>query len=101
MEKEEVMEMESSKSGNWKHSLVYLAFITLIIHLLLHKHKLSGNDIVRVKRNPDLPLRFRYDGTFKILQVDPFILFLSFYFLKINKLKLKLNRWLICIMVME
>ncbi|XP_030952465.1 probable inactive purple acid phosphatase 28 isoform X1 [Quercus lobata] len=63
------MKMESSKSGNWKHSLGYLAFITLIIHLLLHKHRLSGNDTVRVKRNPDLPLRFRYDGTFKILQV--------------------------------
>ncbi|KAB1200251.1 putative inactive purple acid phosphatase 28 [Morella rubra] len=30
---------------------------------------MSGNDIVRVKRNPDLPLRFRSDGTFKILQV--------------------------------
>ncbi|XP_062163114.1 probable inactive purple acid phosphatase 28 isoform X2 [Alnus glutinosa] len=64
--------MESPPTGKWKHSLLYLAFITLILHLLhnLVAHKLLlGNDTVRVKRHPDLPLRFRSDGTFKILQV--------------------------------
>ncbi|KAG2699508.1 hypothetical protein I3760_07G194800 [Carya illinoinensis] len=64
--------MESSKTGKWKHSFLYLVCISLILHLLhnLIPHRLLlGNDIVRVKKNPDLPLRFRYDGTFKILQV--------------------------------
>jgi hypothetical protein len=64
--------MESPPTGKWKHSLLYLGSIFLILHLLhnLVAHKLLlGNDTVRVKRHPDLPLRFRSDGTFKILQV--------------------------------
>ncbi|XP_041019194.1 probable inactive purple acid phosphatase 28 isoform X1 [Juglans microcarpa x Juglans regia] len=64
--------MESSETGKWKHSFLYLVSISLLLHLLhdLIPHRLLlGNDIVRVKKNPDLPLRFRYDGTFKILQV--------------------------------
>ncbi|KAF5456397.1 hypothetical protein F2P56_025886, partial [Juglans regia] len=64
--------MESSETGKWKHSFLYLVSISLVLHLLhnLIPHRLLlGNDIVRVKKNPDLPLRFRYDGTFKILQV--------------------------------
>lgn len=72
LKKEEEGEvMESSKIGNWKLTLLYFTFIFLILHFL-HNQKLlllSGNDTVRVKRKADLPLRFRSDGTFKILQV--------------------------------
>ena len=72
LKKEEEGEvMEPSKIGNWKLTLLYFTFIFLILHFL-HNQKLlllSGNDTVRVKRKADLPLRFRSDGTFKILQV--------------------------------
>ncbi|XP_038696190.1 probable inactive purple acid phosphatase 28 isoform X2 [Tripterygium wilfordii] len=57
---------------SWKHSFLYLSFIYAILYLFhIHiAHKLLlGNEPVRVKRSPDLPLRFRHDGTFKILQV--------------------------------
>ncbi|XP_058723314.1 probable inactive purple acid phosphatase 28 [Vicia villosa] len=58
---------------NWKHSLLYLTFIITIIHLIHQTNfsrKLSiGNETVRIKKTSDLPLRFRSDGTFKILQV--------------------------------
>ncbi|KAG2699510.1 hypothetical protein I3760_07G194800 [Carya illinoinensis] len=77
--------MESSKTGKWKHSFLYLVCISLILHLLhnLIPHRLLlGNDIVRVKKNPDLPLRFRYDGTFKILQVRHIFIFHLLQFLQ-------------------
>ncbi|TYK28572.1 putative inactive purple acid phosphatase 28 [Cucumis melo var. makuwa] len=56
----------------WKFSILYLGFIYSIIFLLhsLISHKLLlGYQAVQIKNNPDLPLRFRSDGTFKILQV--------------------------------
>ena len=56
----------------WKFSILYLGFIYSIIFLLhsLISHKLLlGYQAVHIKKNPDLPLRFRSDGTFKILQV--------------------------------
>ncbi|KAG4946468.1 hypothetical protein JHK87_042475 [Glycine soja] len=59
-------------SENWKHSLLYLIFLLAILHLTQNyfSHKLFlDNETVRIKKNPDLPLRFRSDGTFKILQV--------------------------------
>ncbi|KAK7411975.1 hypothetical protein VNO78_03420 [Psophocarpus tetragonolobus] len=59
-------------SQNWKHSLLYLTFLLAILHITHNHfaHKLFfGNETVRIKKNPNLPLRFRSDGTFKILQV--------------------------------
>ncbi|XP_044471906.1 probable inactive purple acid phosphatase 28 isoform X2 [Mangifera indica] len=55
-------------------SLLYLTSILAFLHFLDIKisQKLlisHGNHKVRLKKNPDLPLRFRHDGTFKILQV--------------------------------
>ncbi|KAJ7955845.1 Inactive purple acid phosphatase-like protein [Quillaja saponaria] len=56
----------------WRHCFFYLIFLYAILYLI-HTHfsrkLLLGNETVRVKKNPDLPLRFRSDGTFKILQV--------------------------------
>ncbi|XP_061352692.1 probable inactive purple acid phosphatase 28 isoform X2 [Gastrolobium bilobum] len=64
--------MDSCTTENWKHSLLYLTFVLAILHItqshLLRKLFL-GNETVRIKKIPDLPLRFRSDGTFKILQV--------------------------------
>ncbi|KAG6587728.1 putative inactive purple acid phosphatase 28, partial [Cucurbita argyrosperma subsp. sororia] len=56
----------------WKVSILYLGFIYSIIfllHSLVFQKLLLGYEPVRIKRNSDLPLRFRSDGTFKILQV--------------------------------
>ncbi|XP_038880170.1 probable inactive purple acid phosphatase 28 isoform X2 [Benincasa hispida] len=56
----------------WKLSILYLGFIFSIIfllHSLISQKLLLGYETVHIKRNPDLPLRFRSDGTFKILQV--------------------------------
>ncbi|KAI6680935.1 hypothetical protein NL676_034816 [Syzygium grande] len=56
----------------WKQSILYLASIYAILYLvhssILHK-LLLGHEKLHVKRSPVLPLRFRSDGTFKILQV--------------------------------
>lgn len=56
----------------WKQSILYLASIYAILYLvhssILHK-LLLGHEKLHVKRRPVLPLRFRSDGTFKILQV--------------------------------
>jgi len=58
---------------NWKHSLFYLTFILTILHLThlsnFSRKLIIGNQTVRIKKTPQLPLRFRSDGTFKILQV--------------------------------
>ncbi|KAK7281182.1 hypothetical protein RIF29_08937 [Crotalaria pallida] len=72
------MDSSSSSSGSgtqtWKHSLIYLTTLLFILHLaaqtnLPRKLFLGNNETVRIKKIADLPLRFRYDGTFKILQV--------------------------------
>ncbi|KAF8083508.1 hypothetical protein N665_0769s0008 [Sinapis alba] len=58
--------------GNWKHTVIYLTLIISLIYFIeiLISHKLHINHTnIRLKRSPNLPLRFRDDGTFKILQV--------------------------------
>ncbi|KAM1467870.1 hypothetical protein ACFX13_033768 [Malus domestica] len=63
----------SSSAANWKHSVLYLSFLCSVIyffHTQISHNLLIGHRPVRVKKtSPDLPLRFRSDGTFKILQV--------------------------------
>ncbi|XP_004487999.1 probable inactive purple acid phosphatase 28 isoform X1 [Cicer arietinum] len=63
----------TTKQKNWKNSLLYLTFIVAILHLIHQSHfsrkLIIGNEKVHIKKNPQLPLRFRSDGTFKILQV--------------------------------
>nr|BAH56836.1 AT5G57140 [Arabidopsis thaliana] len=58
--------------GNWKHTVLYLTLIVSLLYFIesLISHKLHINyNKIRLKRSPNLPLRFRDDGTFKILQV--------------------------------
>ncbi|XP_030511227.1 probable inactive purple acid phosphatase 28 [Cannabis sativa] len=65
--------MESA-TQKWNHSvfsLLYLFFIYAILYLL-HSNVLLPHEshlLLRIKKNPPHPLRFRPDGTFKILQV--------------------------------
>ncbi|KAI9191005.1 hypothetical protein LWI28_002032 [Acer negundo] len=62
----------TSLTAKWKHSLLYLILIYATLYCLHHQisDKLQiSQPKVHLKKNPDLPLRFRYDGTFKILQV--------------------------------
>ncbi|KAG5116687.1 hypothetical protein JHK84_042800 [Glycine max] len=83
-------------SENWKHSLLYLIFLLAILHLTQNyfSHKLFlDNETVRIKKNPDLPLRFRSDGTFKILQVS-LSLFLSLHLISFsNSSKCFVSTW--------
>ncbi|KAK9268438.1 hypothetical protein L1049_000188 [Liquidambar formosana] len=61
-----------SLSEKWILSIVYLAFISASLYLfqtLISDKLFLGHENVTIKRKPDLPLRFRSDGTFKILQV--------------------------------
>ncbi|XVE71905.1 hypothetical protein DITRI_Ditri10aG0188800 [Diplodiscus trichospermus] len=57
-----------SRAVKWKYSFLYLTFIYAILYFLHTKFPLDNRPI-RLKKWPDLPLRFRHDGTFKILQV--------------------------------
>ncbi|GLT77597.1 hypothetical protein SLA2020_491650 [Shorea laevis] len=65
--------MEDSPTVKWKHSFVFL--ISILIFLFFLHSQISPNLLLnhhlhlRVKKWPQLPLRFRSDGTFKILQV--------------------------------
>ncbi|KAJ4709219.1 purple acid phosphatase 28 [Melia azedarach] len=55
-----------------KHSFLYITLIYTVLYFLHNQilQKLEINyEKIYLKKNPDLPLRFRYDGTFKILQV--------------------------------
>ncbi|KAK7329137.1 hypothetical protein VNO77_23283 [Canavalia gladiata] len=64
--------MDSNATQNWKHSLIYLTSILAILHLMqthLSRKLFLGNETVRIKKIANIPLRFRSDGTFKILQV--------------------------------
>ncbi|XP_047321550.1 probable inactive purple acid phosphatase 28 [Impatiens glandulifera] len=67
--------MDPTISGSSKTSifpLLYLTSITLFLYLLqtlVSDHLTLRNDRITLKKQPDLPLRFRADGTFKILQV--------------------------------
>ncbi|XP_031106936.1 probable inactive purple acid phosphatase 28 isoform X1 [Ipomoea triloba] len=62
------------ESSQWIHSLFFLLLVIAALHLL-HTLTLAPRLTVnhrnaRLKKQPDLPLRFRsHDGTFKILQV--------------------------------
>ncbi|GMP36732.1 hypothetical protein CsSME_00008756 [Camellia sinensis var. sinensis] len=64
--------MESVSGKTWVCSVLYLTFITTSLYLLqtliLGQSILIHNNVI-LKKQPDLPLRFRADGTFKILQV--------------------------------
>ncbi|OVA07531.1 Phosphoesterase domain [Macleaya cordata] len=61
--------MVSSKE-NWLHLLLFFICVTLyLLQTLIFQKLMIGYQQVKVKRNPDLPLRFTSDGTFKILQV--------------------------------
>lgn len=111
-QKKKVMDSDTKGTEkNWKHSLLYLTFIITIIHLT-HQTNFSrkliiGNETVRIKKTSDLPLRFRSDGTFKILQVCSSQFFTAwrinhdFQFLMFNFRFLVMYRLLICIMEME
>lgn len=66
--------IETEFPTTWKQSFLYLSFILTSLYLLhssVLQRLLLGHEKVHVKRLPDLPLRFRSDGTFKILQVSP------------------------------
>ncbi|KAE8726295.1 putative inactive purple acid phosphatase 28 [Hibiscus syriacus] len=60
--------MESLRTVNWKHSILYLAFIYAVLYFV-HTNLLLDDRRIHHKKWPHLPLRFRHDGTFKILQV--------------------------------
>ncbi|KAL7193965.1 hypothetical protein ACSBR2_025576 [Camellia fascicularis] len=64
--------MESVPGKTWVYSVLYLTFVTTSLYLLqtliLDQSILIQNNVI-LKKQPDLPLRFRADGTFKILQV--------------------------------
>lgn len=67
--------MDYDSSGKWIHAFIYLAIISASIHLL-HTLLISPSFTVnhlnaRIKKVSPTPLRFRSDGTFKILQVIP------------------------------
>ncbi|CAL1357610.1 unnamed protein product [Linum trigynum] len=64
--------MESLAASKWTNSLLYLTLIlstVFLLHSQIATNLLVGHHPLRLKRSPDLPLRFRDDGTFKILQV--------------------------------
>lgn len=55
------------------YSFIYLTLIVLflrLLHILVTSQSLTlDHQSIRIKKQPLLPLRFSYDGTFKILQV--------------------------------
>ncbi|KAM7524476.1 hypothetical protein LguiA_014378 [Lonicera macranthoides] len=57
----------------WIPAFLYLIVITaslyLLQHLLIYGKLMLNHEHVTFKKQPELPLRFRSDGTFKILQV--------------------------------
>ncbi|GAB4838297.1 hypothetical protein Ancab_027825 [Ancistrocladus abbreviatus] len=60
------------EEGRWMATLLYLVFLAISVRILHSQFfdKLTVHlDRVNIKRTPELPLRFRSDGTFKILQV--------------------------------
>ncbi|XP_027368370.1 probable inactive purple acid phosphatase 28 isoform X1 [Abrus precatorius] len=64
--------MDSNATQNWKYSILYFSFVLAILHLTQTHFSAKlflANPTVRIKKTPHLPLRFRSDGTFKILQV--------------------------------
>ncbi|KAG8639712.1 probable inactive purple acid phosphatase 28 [Manihot esculenta] len=63
--------MESA-TAKWVFSFLYLTIILSVLfslHFQIALKLIIGHHKPHLKRSPDLPLRFRDDGTFKILQV--------------------------------
>ncbi|XP_010259863.1 PREDICTED: probable inactive purple acid phosphatase 28 isoform X2 [Nelumbo nucifera] len=61
-----------SEGGKWLSLPFLIAFIAATLYLLqtlISPRLMLGHEVVKIKRKPDLPLRFGSDGTFKILQV--------------------------------
>lgn len=77
----------TTKISRHSISFIYLSFIFSLVYfihssLLVHRLLLDdGDERVHIKKNSDLHLRFRSDGTFKILQVSRFAFnrFLGFF----------------------
>nr|CAD1825452.1 unnamed protein product [Ananas comosus var. bracteatus] len=68
--------MVSSNSHPWRRPLASSLLLLLVVvallllfSLLLSPFLLPSRPVPRIKRTTHLPLRFRYDGSFKILQV--------------------------------
>ncbi|KAM5553674.1 putative inactive purple acid phosphatase 28 [Rosa sericea] len=63
----------SSSAANWNHSFLYLTFLYVLLYFLhtqiAHRLLIGHAPVTLKKTSPNLPLRFRSDGTFKILQV--------------------------------
>ncbi|KVH95005.1 Metallophosphoesterase domain-containing protein [Cynara cardunculus var. scolymus] len=63
--------MQSTKS--WIYALFYLTLITILLYLMqvwiLSDKLMVSHHRITSKKHPNLPLRFNFDGTFKILQV--------------------------------
>lgn len=103
----------SSSPTNWYHSFFYITFISALLYFLhtqIAPKLLIGHQPVSIKKtSPNLPLRFRSDGTFKILQVlflqlahCQVVILSSFdWWVLILFVKCCYCRWLICIMGME
>lgn len=65
-------ESASAPTAKWKYSFLYLTIIFSVLYAIHHQISIKlqlNNPNVYIKKHPDLPLRFKYDGTFKILQV--------------------------------
>ncbi|KAK6942031.1 Calcineurin-like phosphoesterase domain, ApaH type [Dillenia turbinata] len=64
--------MQSNSKAKLLHSLAYVTLISAFLHLLrisIFTNLQLGHHKVILKKQSHLPLRFRSDGTFKILQV--------------------------------
>ncbi|CAN1761912.1 Probable inactive purple acid phosphatase 28 [Linum perenne] len=64
--------MKSLIAPEWTNSFLYLALVlstVFLLHTQIAHRLLVGHHPLQLKRSSDLPLRFRDDGTFKILQV--------------------------------
>ncbi|MCD7468414.1 putative inactive purple acid phosphatase 28 [Datura stramonium] len=63
--------MESARE--WIYSLLFLTFTIASLYLLdtliISSRLTTSYQNIQLKKQPQLPLRFRSDGTFKILQV--------------------------------
>ncbi|XP_043711696.1 probable inactive purple acid phosphatase 28 isoform X2 [Telopea speciosissima] len=64
--------MEGSAREKWLTLPFFIAFLFAVLYLLqtlILENLMVGNTEAKIKRKPDLPLRFNSNGTFKILQV--------------------------------
>ncbi|CAA0821454.1 Probable inactive purple acid phosphatase 28 [Striga hermonthica] len=66
--------MDAWNQSRWIHSFLYLFLVSLSVHFLhtlfiSPKLAINHHQYARIKKMAPTPLRFRADGTFKILQV--------------------------------